>query len=114
MKSENKLDHLYEKYHLLGIVKGNELLLPIDLALQFATELRAIYVRVLGVTGWRFVDQCKCDIVEDMRVDYYVGDEIYFGPNASEESINAVVSYLMNRIPKDVNFVTLDINSKDN
>jgi len=104
-----ELHSVVKKYLGRGILKGGELLLKPEDALEMADDLEIIQVPLLGVTGWHYVDRNKGWIVEDLAVDYYVGDSIWLGNNPVEESIKAVKEYLTESLPPSAEFVTLDI-----
>jgi len=98
-----------KKFMARGFLKGGELLIKPEDALEMADDLERIHVPLMGVTGWHIVDRDKGWIVEDLAVDYYVGDAIWFGNNPVEESIQAVKQYLTESLPQSAEFVTLDI-----
>lgn len=108
MNQDLKFLQLIRQYLDIGILKGTEILLSPKLALKMANELRELGIPLMGITGWYLLKEGE--IVEDLDVDYYVGDEIFLSENAVAESHDAVKTYLLNRLPETATYISLDLN----
>ena len=88
-----------------GIIRGGELLLTREYILQFIDDLAAVNAIIYGCSDWRYVDYAKYPdlIMEIVGGGILVEDDI----DAQEECVNIVKGYITNRLPDDVDFVSL-------
>jgi len=48
-----------------------------------------------------------------MSVDYYVGDNVWFGTNRVEESVKLIKEFIKNRLPSRTGLISLDLDIPD-
>ena len=103
--------HLLERYKAFGIVKGGELCLPKDIAIDFLTDLGKLNIGILGFDGWHYVSQHNHIISQDLRVDVSIDENILLGDDFPTKSLLIAKDYIVNKLPEGVDFIsfTLDI-----
>lgn len=100
-----------QKYSFLGLVKGTELLLPPDLIIPFLDELSNENVLINGCDLWKFINSSKnpyeiVQLLDGFLIPDNFGDSV-------EGSAKLVKNYLVNNLPKDVDFVSLIFDDGD-
>ena len=105
-----KLIRILRRYSKIAIEKSEEFLFKPEDAIKLVDELHSIEIPVMGITGWYYVGDPKDgNLAEDMRVDYYVGDKVWFGDNRVDDSTNLVKVYILNHLTLHTDFVSLDL-----
>jgi len=94
MAQHFQLNTLMTKYQQKGIIKGGELLLPLEISWRFLVELSKLEVLVLGIDGWYYVNPAEKKIVQDISVGYYVGDDALNLSDRAAESVRRVKDFL--------------------
>jgi hypothetical protein len=100
---------IVNKYRLLGLVKGSELLLPFDVAEQFLSDVEAQQGLILGGVAWDYVNRDENWIREAIETDFSTPDEILLADNRIAMSVEIARKNLetIRRGPYD--FVSFDI-----
>lgn len=104
------LIQVFKKYVPLGIIKGNDLLLPPKLAISFVEELSQIGILITGYDVWKYVNREHHPswIVNLLGAGKYLGDE-----ELNADSIDAGKSgeifkkAILEHLPPDAEFVSL-------
>ena len=104
---------LIHKYLPKAILKGGELLLPPKVAIDFAEEIAAIGIVIEGVDGWKLLDASTSKAVQDLSVDFYVGDHVLSNQNAGQTSYLMVKEFLEYQLDKSVPLVSLILDVPD-
>lgn len=107
---ERQLMDLAKTFQQRGIVKGGELVLSVNDAMDFAEALKEIGVAIMGVDGWYYVDAEKKYLAQNLAVDFTVDETILRQKStAVENSISLVKEYLETCGPFSLVSFTLDI-----
>ena len=101
-----KLRQLLATYKSSGILSGNELLLPPQIALRLLDDLVNIDVAVMGTDVWHYVDRKKGWIVQDLAVDFSVDERLLDQVDAAEKTIAAVQHFLNTQLPDRTELVS--------
>lgn len=106
------LVQLLAPYRSYGIVKpSGELLLPSDVALRLLDDLERVAVPIMGLDGWRWIDQARGWVVQALAIDLTVADAILHGEHPATASAAVIRAYITEQLPPDTPLVsfTLDI-----
>jgi hypothetical protein len=111
---DDKLVSVLRKYYAVSVYKGGDILLEPRDALSLAEDLKSINIPIMGITGWYYVGAAQeRKLAEDMSVDYYVGDNVWFGTNRVEESVKLIKEFIKNRLPSRTGLISLDLDIPD-
>lgn len=96
---------LAEKYRELAIIKGNELLMPVKVAIEFLKDMTEHGEIVVGCDGWRYVDYDRGWIVQDLDVELSLGTEETWEEMTPSENTALMLPFLAG-IPDEIDFVS--------
>src|SRR6476469_9616220 len=83
-----------EKYRVLGISKGSEILLSRSQAIEFINDLVSTGATIYGISGWRVINKDKGWIVQDLSADFAVPEEIIKSLDNSRVSGSLACQYV--------------------
>src|SRR5438876_1384078 len=106
------LRRLLNRYKQLGIVKGGELCLHRDDALDLINQLENMGITILGADGWYYARPEHRErgwLSQDLSADLYVGDHALLGDDPVHGSASVVRQFLLDQLPERTEYVSLTL-----
>lgn len=108
----NSLSTLIDKWKSHLIVKGAELLLPVQMAIPFAEDLVNLGEIIMGYDGWRYVDEAKKWIVQVLEAELTLEEYISWGNMTPERNFEILRTFLM-KVPSEIDFISFRLNDPE-
>lgn len=79
--------------------------------LDYLRAIEDLRIAVMGMDGWQFANDNEDNVMQDLSIDYYVGDEIMGSADAVTRSHEAVRRFLIEQLTTSTPFFsfTLDL-----